>query len=255
VSCGYKLPARSDLLTSACLRASRNASLILPIPPTPMSHRITFAPFCSSRNTFRHSSSTSSRPTKILVRTLFELMNCSCVYARNLKQTSKQFSRANAYTESSDKWNITRYSKINKSHFLSDYEVKMPYWSGGNRFRRPFAAWSNVPRGPLAWYRTYNTSKHDRAQEHKSATFNDLIDAFFGLSVVLTAQFLDHDFGPMNGALTAEGTGDGCEEGIGQYVRLRYPANLPPGEQYDFDWETLSKTSDPFQKFNYDAVN
>jgi hypothetical protein len=62
------------------------------------------------------------------------------------------------------------------------------------------------------------------------------------------------DDGPANGAITSEGIGDGCEEGIGQYVRLRYPSNLPTDDRYDFEWQDLQKTIDPFQKFDYNAI-
>lgn len=181
----------------------------------------------------------------------YELLLRTCT---ELEANFKAILRANKYTKNPDKWNIGDYSKVNKSHFLSDYEVKMPYWTGGSNFRKPFAAWGNTPPSSLTWYRAYNTSKHDRAQELKSATFSDLIDAFCGLSVVLTAQFLDHDFGPSNGSLRLQGIGDGCEEGLGKYVRLRYPSGLPSNKQYDFEWQALAATSDPFQEFDYDAV-
>jgi hypothetical protein len=72
--------------------------------------------------------------------------------------------------------------------------------------------------------------------------------------VVLTAQFLSHDFGPADDAITAEGIGDGCEGGIGQYVRLKYPSNLPTDARYDFNWQDLQETSDAFEKFDYNAV-
>ena len=106
----------------------------------------------------------------------------------------------------------------------------------------------------MTWYKAYNNSKHDRARGLKAATFANIIDAFCGLSAVLAAQYLIHDFGPVNGVLADEGIGDGYDEGIGQYVRLKYPSNLPSDERYDFEWQALRKASDPFQKYDYDAV-
>lgn len=138
------------------------------------------------------------------------------------------------------------------SHYLSDYAVKMPYWTAGNSAREPFAEWKNGHT--LAWYQAYNTSKHDRAQELRAATFAAVIDAFCGLSAVITTQFLFHDFGPANGVLTDQGIGDGYEEGTGQYVRLKYPSSLPSADRYDFKWADLKTVSDPFRKFDYDAV-
>jgi hypothetical protein len=178
-----------------------------------------------------------------------ELLLRTCI---EIEANFKAILRTNTYSQTSRNWNMTDYVKVDKSHYLSDYTVKMPYWSGGSDIRTPFADWKNGHR--LTWYQAYNVSKHDRAQELKAATFNDVIDAFCGLSALLTAQFLFYDFGPANGTLTVEGIGDGYEEGIGQYLRLKYPSNVPPVDRYDFKWEDLRNTSDPFQRFNYDAV-
>ncbi len=182
----------------------------------------------------------------------YELLLRTCT---EVEANFKAIFRANTYSSrNGDRLNMRDdYVRIERSHFLSQYEVKMPYWSDGNPFRRPFAGWGNGNHA-LPWYQAYNTSKHDRVQELRAATFTHLIDAFCGLAVVLTAQFLSHDFGPANDVITAEGIGDGCEEGIGQYVRLRYPSNLPTDARYDFTWQDLQKTSDPFEKFDYNAV-
>jgi hypothetical protein len=177
-----------------------------------------------------------------------ELLLRTCI---EVEANFKAILRANIYSQSGN-WYMKDYARIDKSHYLSDYAVKMPYWNGGNCIRTPFADWKNG--NSLTWYQVYNASKHDRAQELKAATFTNLIDAFCGLSAALTAQFLFYDFGPANSVLTDEGIGDGYEEGIGQYVRLRYPSNVPCANRYDFDWQALRKTSDPFQKYDYDAV-
>ena len=120
--------------------------------------------------------------------------------------------------------------------------------------RTPFADWQSGHS--LAWYQAYNVSKHDRAQELKAATFRHLIDAFCGLSAVLAAQFLSYYFGPANAVLA---TGSfygyhGYEESIGQYVRIKYPNNLPPADRYEFKWPDLKGLIDPFQKFDFDSV-
>lgn len=179
----------------------------------------------------------------------YELLLRTCT---ELEANFKAILRSNAYSRPSRDWNIRDFAKIEKSHYLSDFAVKMPYWTGSNRVRVPFAEWKNGHS--LTWYQAYNASKHDRAQELKAATFTNVVDAFCGLCAVLTAQFLSYDFSPANGVLTVEGFGDGYEEGIGQYVRLKYPSNVPLADRYDFNWENLRNTSDPFQKYNYDAV-
>lgn len=179
----------------------------------------------------------------------YELLPRTCT---EIEANFKAILRVNTYSQPIKKWNIEHYAKIDKSHYLSDYAVKMPHWTGNDRTRTPFAEWKNGHS--LRWYQAYNTSKHDRAQELKAATFADVIDAFCGLSVVLASQFLNNDFGPADGAIGSEGIGDGHEEGIGQYVRLKYPSNVPSADRYDFKWQDLRNASDPFQKFDYDAV-
>ena len=74
----------------------------------------------------------------------------------------KAIFRANIYSYAGN-MNVTHYSKINKSHFLSDYEVKMPYWDDHTFSRKPFQTWGAGTHS-LAWYQAYNNSKHDRAQ-------------------------------------------------------------------------------------------
>jgi hypothetical protein len=181
----------------------------------------------------------------------YELLLRTCT---EIEANFKAIFRSNAYSRSTGSLNIIDYAKIDKSHHLSEYAVKVPYWSGSGGIRTPFADWKNGHI--LAWYQAYNTSKHDRAQELKAATFANLIDAYCGLSIVLAAQFLTFDFGPANSVLSLGSFYGNHEYGaaIGQHVRIKYPANLPLADRYDFKWPDLAKTSDPFQKFDYDAV-
>src|SRR6266404_8469565 len=67
------------------------------------------------------------------------------------------------------RWTMADYSKLNATHRLSSYRVKVPHWSGAQDIRRPFAAWA-VPGGKLGWHEAYNTAKHDRLAEFEQAT-------------------------------------------------------------------------------------
>lgn len=68
---------------------------------------------------------------------------------------------------------IKHYSKINFTHRLSSYQVKIPNWSGIHNTRTPFLAWANRDKKQrnLAWYTAYNTTKHDRHKKFEEATF------------------------------------------------------------------------------------
>jgi hypothetical protein len=144
------------------------------------------------------------------------------------------------------------YKKIEYTHRLSAYEVKVPNWSGQAFTRTPYSAWS--AGGQLAWYQAYNTTKHDRHSEFPQATFQHLIDACCGLLVILSAQFWTVDFSPRNSFLVLSGPSDGMESAIGGYFRVRFPQNMPANLRYEFDWQQLSQQADPFDQFDYTQV-
>ena len=144
------------------------------------------------------------------------------------------------------------YKKIDKTHLLSAYQVKVPYWSGNKDMRSPFLAWASG--GTLPWYQAYNVTKHDRHSEFEKATFEHLIDSCCGILVLLSAQFETNDFSPENDALIVEGSGDGLESGIGGYFRVKFPDNWPKELRYDFNWQELKHEADPFQNIDYSKI-
>jgi hypothetical protein len=177
---------------------------------------------------------------------LYELLLRCCT---EVEANFKEIFRANTYRHVG-RYDITHYAKIDRSHYLSGYEIKMPYWFG-QASRKPFVAWN--AGHSLVWYQAYNSIKHDRAQNLKEATLDHVVDAFCGLAALLAAQFYDYDFGPRDDLLSLGGIDDGHETGIGNYVRVKYP-NIPLDDRYEFDWPKLEGHPDPFGKFNYDLV-
>jgi len=182
----------------------------------------------------------SYRIHSLLLRACIEVeANCKAILSEN------------GYARSGD-WNMGDYRKIEKTHLLSAYEVKVPIWSGSREMWVPFAAWAN--NGSLPWYRAYNTTKHDRHTEFPNATFEHLIEAMCGLLVLLSAQFETNDFSPGNTLLAVGGPRDGMESGIGSFFRVRFPRNWPPELRYDFDWQTLCDEDDPFETIDYENI-
>jgi hypothetical protein len=163
----------------------------------------------------------------------------------------KAILRENGYSRLGD-WNMRDYKKIEKTHFLSAYEVKIPNWTGIRALRSPFAQWASGAK--LPWYEAYNISKHDRRSQFKKATFKHLIDASCGLLVLLSAQFGRHEFSPGNILLAVGGPSDGMESGIGGYFRVRFPVNWPQDLRYDFDWQELKNEQDPFRTIDYSKI-
>lgn len=157
----------------------------------------------------------------------------------------------NGYTKSGD-LNMGDYKKINKTHRLSSYKVKIPNWSGSGAIREPFLNWATG--GSLPWYKAYNATKHDRHKEFEEATFEHLLDAACGLLVVLSAQFETNDFSPGDMLMSWGGANDGMESGIGGYFRVQFPNDWPDELKYDFNWSSIKDDPDPFQTIDYNSI-
>jgi hypothetical protein len=83
-------------------------------------------------------------------------------------------------------------------------------------------------------------------------------DAICGLVVVLSAQFHDEDYSPVEKSLSigagySYDTNDGMESAIGNFFRVKFPLDWPEEERYDFNWEELEKMENPFAQFDYSA--
>jgi hypothetical protein len=141
------------------------------------------------------------------------------------------------------------YKKIEQSHMLSGYQIRVPTWSGAAGLRTPFSAWG--AGGTLTWYQTYNTTKHDRHAAFSQATFEHVLDAVCGCLTILSAQFQHQDFSGQSGSLGIGWPDDGMSDAIGGYFRVKYPQNWPISERYDFSWHILEKDPDPFQQYHY----
>lgn len=145
-------------------------------------------------------------------------------------------------------WNMNDYKKLEATHFLSAYEIKIPVWQGRTNARMPFAPWATG--GVLPWYQAYNNAKHDRHDKFRQANFGNLLDAISGLVGILSAQFYTQDFSPAAPCLALSGLGgppSGYESAIGGYFHVKFPTNWPTADRYDFDWQSPSQNADAFQ--------
>lgn len=146
--------------------------------------------------------------------------------------------------------NISDFKMIESTHYLSMFEVRLPFWSGNNGERKPFLDWKNG-KNSLGWYEAYNDIKHDRRQKFIQANFSHLIDAYCGLVVLLTSQFGQNDFVPRPVLLALEGSADGFESPIGDYLRIKFPQSIPVDERYEFRWTDIQNDNEPFEKIDY----
>jgi hypothetical protein len=175
---------------------------------------------------------------------VYELLLRACV---EVEANCKAILRENGYRK--QRLTMDDYSKINTSHRLSSFEVKLPYWHGKQRTRKPFGSWACGNK--LIWYQAYNTAKHDSREGFKMATLKHAIDAVCGVLVLLSAQFATEDFS-LTDTLVGDKPAEGFEHAIGNYFVVRYPDDWPLAERYDLvDWHALEGKDDPFQNFPY----
>ena len=185
----------------------------------------------------------SFRMHSLLMRTCMEVeANCRAIL------------KANGYAKQSN-LSMSDFKKLEKSHRLSGYKVKVPYWDGEEAVWQPFASFKNAEaekESPF-WYKAYNMSKHDRHANFSQANLRAVIGAVTGLSVLLASQFLDCEFSPSGGALLLEEErSDGFEAAIGEYFRISYPTDWAPEMRYAFDWQVLKISEKPFASIEFE---
>lgn len=179
-------------------------------------------PSQSNLSTFSH------RTFELLVRACIEVEAlCKLVFVKNNVVLNRP--------------NIIRYSDLNQAMRLSEYEVSS---NGFQHFPfTPFKSFSNPLRKERSpsWYRAYNNVKHNRTDKFSDASLENVIQAVGGVYVLLVAQFglgFDHK-------LQLSFTGF-----LQDSPDLFCPRKLPQwsdSEQYQFDWENLKSSTQPYQ--------
>lgn len=153
-----------------------------------------------------------------------------------------------------NKWNMSDYMIVNKTHNLSSYTVKIPIWNGESHTFKPFKSWGDDEA--LEWYQSYNKSKHNRHEDFKYANFRNLLNAVAGLLVLLSSQFGTQSFSP---GTTHIGVSQGYNYykgtfGIGGFFMINFPDNWNDCEKYEFNWSELVKDNNPFDKIDYTSL-
>jgi hypothetical protein len=158
----------------------------------------------------------------------------------------------NGYSKSAN-MNVSDYRLLNRTHRLSEYEIRYPNWRGERATRQPFAAWAQ--KKPLCWYQAYNRSKHDRNQNFKDANLENLTEAMAGLAILLSSQFSTYSFEPGANALALSGyedIPDGFEVALDNYFGVKFPTSWTDSERYEFNWSELKNDPDPFRRLDFE---
>lgn len=181
----------------------------------------------------------SYRCLDLLVRASGEVeANCRAILEANDYQLPPRRSRPN----------MEDYKKLDATHRLSSYRVKLPVWTGNDAERRPFGDWASA--GTLPWFEAHHGGKHNRQQEFPKANFAHVVDAVSAVAVLLAAQFWICDFGP--GEMF-----EGCleqgafEQAIGGYFQVRFPDDWPDEQRYAFGWGLTPRGTQPFDKLTF----
>lgn len=181
---------------------------------------------------------------------IHELLIRICV---EIEANFKAIFAENQYSKQEKDLTIKDFWKINASHKLSDYKVKMPIWEGKKNTFEPFAGW--LTSTSLPWYRAYNRIKHNRDKCFAEANLKNLMDAFCGLFVVLTAQFNDYEYSAGHVSIVLGGKDSYYEGdyGIGDMLQPIFP-EWSEEEKYDINWAEVCESPDRFRQFDYNAV-
>lgn len=163
-----------------------------------------------------------------------------------IEANCKAILNENGYSRKGD-WNMPDYRKLEATHHLSAYEIKLPIWRDTQPTWQPFYPWST--NSSLPWYEAYNAAKHDRHDEFPNANFHNLLDAVCALVALLASQFytgLDGRIDWMN-ALGEQRIPTGFRTAIGGYFYVKFPNNWPLADRYNFSWDILRTNPNPIQ--------
>lgn len=181
---------------------------------------------------------------------IHELLIRVCI---EIEANFKAIFAENHYSKQEKELKIYDFWKINASHRLSEYKVKMPIWEGNNNIFEPFVGWKSSTN--LPWYSAYNHTKHNRDKCFSEANLKNLMDAFCGLFVVLTAQFNGCEYLTGHEIIVMGGKDSYYEGdyGIGNMLQPIFP-KWADDEKYDVNWAEVCEDPDRFRKFDYDVI-
>lgn len=158
--------------------------------------------------------------------------------------------RDNNYSRSGGIMNVANdYYRINQALKLDKYEIRLNIWENGPLTLIPFQQWGGTVYEPLPWYQNYNKVKHNRTLNFHLANFENLLLAAAGLFVTLYAQYAYLAFSPYQ-SIGMTGVEDGFVSGNDCLFEVK-PFNWSAEEMYQFDWNTLKITSNPFDNFSF----
>lgn len=146
------------------------------------------------------------------------------------------------------KGDILLYSRIEKSHRLSDYAVSLS--ALGSHVFSPFESFKEPildSRSP-SWYKAYNATKHDSYSNFSQANLENLLSALSGLFTVhlsISGKGFDEHVSYMKNIVEVMSIGDPNLkiDSIKFYTKSDFEVLKVPfwseSEKYSFDWSLI----------------
>ena len=172
---------------------------------------------------------------------------------------------ANEINVKPENFNMKIYKKLEKSSLLSRYTAIFPNWRQRNEEGRleyvrkefqPFKNFNSSINKPLQWYQDYNAVKHNREENLEKANLENCINAVAAILILLYSQFgasCIEKYGPGQISYTT----DDCEYdfvfGADVIFEIRPPkvGDWSLDELYEFEWDEIKDTPEPFVKFKF----
>jgi hypothetical protein len=170
----------------------------------------------------------SHRNYELLLRICTEIeTQCKFIFEKNGVQNPKD---------------IIRYSDLNGPMKLSQYEINC-YWFELPSPIKPFASFADLTRNNRSpsWYKAYNKVKHNRLKKFPLASLQNVIESLAGLYTILTAQYglgFDH-------ALILQNSVHVDMPDLFRAIHIEF---WDDSERYDFNWNSLSQVTPPFDQ-------
>lgn len=162
----------------------------------------------------------------------------------------------------SDHFNMGNYKKIEESSKLSNYKVTFPFWRklDGNVSSLEMIPFESFQLGNSPeWYVAYNNVKHNRDSKFENASLKNCMNAVAAVLVLLYSQFGAGCLAIRAGSLGFGGFGLNeygyddlifCGDTDFQIIPPSM-ADWPDAERYDFNWDSLKDTAEPFEKYPF----
>lgn len=144
---------------------------------------------------------------------------------------------------------IEDYYKIQQATKLSEYEVKLKCWHGSSEVLKPFENWGNTHS--LSWYQAYNDAKHNRDTNFHKSNLLNVVTCIAGLFCLLYSQFEYQFVNPYQITTTSTKDNEGMMGFNGVIFTIKPPETWTDSEKYQFNWESLSGSSSPYNQFRF----